>query len=123
MLTGLDVDGIVVADETLMDCLLQSGEVDFSRYVIFVPQPRFDCSRLFNAGVRHVIHVDSPLDVARLVVLAAERRLNGDASPERLIAADVTAEPTKPQSGMDGASMFDSSDRSFLQALKISSES
>jgi hypothetical protein len=116
----LDVAGVVVADETLMERLLQSGEVDFSRYVIFVPQPRFDWDRLFNAGVRHVIHGDSPPEVGRLIVLAVERRLNGVATLERLSAADVIPAPTKPQSGPDDVSMFDSSDRLFLRAQKIS---
>ena len=92
-----DVAGVVVADAALLDRLEQSGEI--GRSVIFVSHARSDWTRLFEAGVRHVIHSDSPPEVGRLTVLAAERRLNGDGDEE---------------------SAFDSSDQLFLRGLKIS---
>ena len=92
------MDGVVVVDDTIVSRMTSSPGIDFDRCVIFTQKVALEVNRLWEAGVRHVIHADYPPDVGRLVVLGAEERLGGNAVVERL----------------------DESDRSFLQALGIS---
>ena len=91
-------DGVVVVDDMIK---LPLGFY-FGRCVFFTRTVPIEVNRLWEAGVRHVIHADYPPDVGRLVVLGAEERLGGNAVVER--------EP----------SIFEESDRSFLHALRIS---
>ena len=103
-------DGVVVADEKLMDRLYLSKTLDLSRFIVFIRELSFDANKLFEAGVRYVIHANSPPDIARLVVIAAERQLDQAAKASE---RDVTA-------NIDLTSMFDATDKLFLQALRIS---
>jgi hypothetical protein len=84
-----DLAGVVVADEKLVDRLMASQRIDLNRCVIFVRQLDFDANRLFAAGVRHLIHADSPADLGRLIVIAAEKKLTGGGAhpPEFLLNA------------------------------------
>lgn len=106
------MDGVVVADEKIIDRLRESKGVEFSRCIVFIRQLDFDANRLFDAGVRYVIHADAPPDVGRLIVVAAERRLNQPVAVEQ----HVLSHAPDP----DLASMFDAADKLFLQALRIS---
>jgi hypothetical protein len=91
------VDGVVVVDHAIE---LSVG-FDFDRCVLLTRKVLVEVTRLWELGLRHVIYADYPPDVGRLVILAAERRLGSDAVIKR-------------------AYIFDESDRSFLEALKIS---
>lgn len=96
------IDGVVVVDDTVISRMTSSPGLDFNRCVIFTNKVAVEANQLWEAGVRHVIHADQPPHVGRLVVLAAEKRLGGTTvfDPERL--------------------MFDETDKSFLQSLRIS---
>lgn len=102
---SMDGDGVVVADEKIIGRLSKAQGVDFSRYIIFIRQLSYDADKLFENGVRYVIHADSPPEIGRLIVLAAERRWNDAAV--RVPGADL-------------ASLLDEADRLFLQSLRIS---
>ncbi len=94
------IDGVAVVDDTIVSRVSSSPRLDFDRCVIFAQKVALEANRLWEAGVRHVIHADQPPHVGRLVVLAAEKRLSGSADPE--------------------LSMFDETDKLFLQSMKIS---
>lgn len=100
------VGGIVVADDALVDRLKGAPGFDFSRFIVFIHRLNFDADRLFAAGVRYVIHADSPPEIGRLIVVAAEKRFSENPGQ--------TEEPAIAQ-----ASMFDAADQLFLQALRI----
>lgn len=109
------IDGVVVLDEGIAQQLPLS-----ERHVVFVRHVEFQADELFRAGVRYVIHSDCSPYLGFLIILAAERGLNEDPIPMGLAQSDVVAHRMKPQPSTEGASVFDSSDRLFLQALKIS---
>ena len=94
------IDGVAVVDDTIVSRVSSSPRLDFDRCVIFAQKVALEANRLWEAGVRHVIHADQPPHVGRLVVLAAEKRLNGSAAPE--------------------LSMFNETDKLFLQSMRIS---
>lgn len=100
-----NLPGVVVADENMMDGLTEAQRIDLERYIIFVRQLNFDANRLFSAGVRHVLHAGCSPEVARLIVVAAERRLADAAvSDERTGASNA---------------LFDMEDNLFLRSLGI----
>jgi hypothetical protein len=94
------LDGIVVTDEHVLERLAASDEVDLAGYIVFVERLDFDANRLFQAGVRHVIHADAPPHVGRLIVIGAERSPNHGSS---LVEGGI----------------FTAADQLFLQALRI----
>jgi hypothetical protein len=96
------IDGVAVVDDTIVSHVSSSPGLAFDRCVIFTQKVALEANRLWEAGVRHVIHADQPPHVGRLVVLAAEKRLSGSAvfDPE--------------------LSMFDQTDKLFLQSMRIS---
>jgi hypothetical protein len=96
------INGVVVVHDTIVSPMTSSPGLDFDRCVIFTQKVTLEANHLWEAGVRHVIHADQPPHVGRLVVLAAEKRLGGTTvfDPER--------------------SMFDETDKLFLQSLRIS---
>ena len=96
------IDGVTVVDNTFVSRLSLSPGLDFDRCVIFTQKGALEANWLWETGVRHVIHADQPPEVGRLVVLAAEKRLGGSPvfDPE--------------------LSMFDETDKLFLQSMRIS---
>ena len=94
------IDGVAVVDDTIISHASSSPGLDFGRCVIFAQKLALEANMLWEAGVRHVIHADQPPHVGGLVVLAAEERLSGSANPE--------------------FSMFDETDKLFLQSMRIS---
>ena len=96
------IDGVVVVDETTAIQMKLWGGFDFGRCVVFTRKVPIQPDQLWEAGVRHVIQADYPPHMGWLVVLAAERRLGAPA----MIVQDL--------------SIFDETDRLFLQELRIS---
>jgi hypothetical protein len=96
------INGVVVVDDTVVSRMTSSPGLDFNRCVIFTNKVAVEANQLWEAGVRHVIHADQPPHVGRLVVLAAEKRLG----------VATVFDP--------GHSMFDETDKLFLQSLRIS---
>jgi len=94
------MDGVIVADESTVRRLPKPAGIEPRRYVAFIERPDFDANRLFEAGVRYVIHRDTPPEVGRLTVFAAE----GSADHECI-------------GGLESA--FDEEYQLFLQALRI----
>ncbi|HTW65550.1 MAG TPA: hypothetical protein VME17_13065 [Bryobacteraceae bacterium] len=95
------IDGVVVIDENILSRMTSWVGFDFDRSVVFTRKVAVGVNRLWDAGVRHMIHADQPPQVGRLVVLGAERRLGGSAAIEPEL------------------SMFDETDRLFLRSLRI----
>ena len=94
------LQGVVVADEDMVECLTASKRIELERCIVFVRQLDFDAYRLFNAGIRHVIHAGCSPEIGRLIVLAAEERW--------------ATHGTRPAN-----LLFDTADKLFLQALGI----
>jgi hypothetical protein len=94
------LDGVTVVDDTIVVRASSAPGLDFDRCVIFAQKVALEANMLWEAGVRHVIHADQPPHVGGLVILAAEERLSGSADPE--------------------LSIFDETDKLFLQSMKIS---
>jgi len=68
------IDGVVVIDGDQLDHLAPCGEWP-ERFVVITHNGSDSLSRLWNAGVRHVVfECDSP-DTAQLAIIAAELRL------------------------------------------------
>lgn len=67
----VSLEGVIVMDANYLDGLpLRAREQE--RLVVIVRKDRDDLSRIWDAGVRHVLfHGDSP-DTARIVVLGVE---------------------------------------------------
>jgi hypothetical protein len=72
----LPIRGVVVLDATLLHNLMLPEGHDLRRCVVFSHNETLDVNSIWKAGIRHVIHADYPPPVGRLVVLAAEMRLN-----------------------------------------------
>ena len=70
------IQGLVVLDATLLDDPMLPEGHDSSRCIVFSQNEILDVNSIWKAGIRHVIHADYPPPVGRLVVLAAEMRLN-----------------------------------------------
>jgi len=96
------IDGVVVVDETTATQTRLSLEFDIGRCVVFTREVPIQANQLWEAGIRHVIHADYAPHMGCLVVLAAERRFIGFS----VIEQDL--------------SVFDETDRLFLQELRIS---
>ena len=100
------VGGIVVADDTIVERLKGAPGFDFSRFIVFIHRLNFDADRLFAAGVRYVIHADSPPEIGRMIVVAAEKRFSEN--PGQVEEPAIAEVP-----------LFDAADQLFLQALRI----
>lgn len=100
------IDGVVVADESVVLRLTKTEGFGIGRYIVFTQRLDFDANKLFEAGVRYVIQSDSPPNIGRLVVLAAEGRLSDDAGQQL-------------RSEADRGCLFDAADELFLRALRI----
>lgn len=100
------IDGVVVADESIVLRLTKTEGFGIGRYIVFAQRLDFDANRLFESGIRYVIQAGSPPDIGRLIVLAAERRLSDDEGQQQRSAADR-------------GSLFDPADELFLRALRI----
>jgi hypothetical protein len=182
----LSIQGVVVLDAALLENPILPEGHDSSRCVVFSHNEIFDVNSIWKAGIRHLIHADCPPPIGRLVVLAAEMRLNAggpnsencDESADlvyplghrggnvelweqirglrnaltnavwnsgevakamgvlqrsrREVRIEIDAvlltressgrdcETAEDNANFDGMSMFDATDRLFLQALKIS---
>ena len=99
-----NLQGVVVADEHLVDYLTETQGIDHGRCVVFVRHLEFDAQRLFDAGVRYVIHAGCSPEVGRMIVIAAERQLTNAAIGGGMNAADLLLDPA---------------DKLFLQAVGI----
>jgi len=87
------IQGVVVLDATLVGSLTLPEGCSLSRFVVFNQKETVAANAIWEAGIRHVIHAEPP-PVGRLVVLAAEMRLNaGVAEWEK---SDVSEEPVDP---------------------------
>jgi hypothetical protein len=98
------VEGVAVVDENILYRLAGTHRIDLSRYIIFLRRTEYDANELFEAGVRHVIHAGAPPEVARLIVLGAER-------------SEEAENESRPSP--ENKSIFNAEDRLFLQALRI----
>jgi hypothetical protein len=67
----LSLDGAIVVDTAHLESLpLRSNERE--RLIVIVRKERDDLSRIWDAGVRHVVFYGDPPQTARVVVLGVE---------------------------------------------------
>ena len=93
------IEGIVVVDEDIAKQFLLS-----ERCVVLVGEAQFQADELFCAGVRYIIHAEYAPYLGFLIVLAAERGLNQDATPERP-GAPVKALESQPNASGDSSTL------------------
>jgi hypothetical protein len=68
------IDGVVVVDGSQLDDLTPCGE-EPERFVVITPKGSDSLSRLWDAGIRHVVFVGDSPNTAQLAIIAAELRL------------------------------------------------
>jgi len=86
----LQMDGVIVVDETgFQNLTLHNAEPD--RFVVITRKGTDHLSRVWDAGIRHVVFEEDPANTAQLAIIAAELRLPRSASVAR------TARPTDAQ--------------------------
>jgi hypothetical protein len=86
----LRIDGVVVIDGSMLDGLAPCKE-QTERFVVITRKGTDSLSRLWNAGIRHVVFEgDSPI-TAQLAIIAAELRLPNPG----LKASRVSGPPTE----------------------------
>ena len=80
----LSLDGVVVVDGNRLDLSLH--DPDAERFVVITKKGQDQLSRIWDAGVRHVVFLEDAPTTAQLAVIAAELRLprtgaRADATP------------------------------------------
>jgi hypothetical protein len=86
----LQLDGVIVIDESgFQNVTLHDSEPD--RFVVITRNGTDHLSRVWDAGIRHVVFEEDPANTAQLAIIAAELRLPRGASVAR------TAKPTESQ--------------------------
>jgi hypothetical protein len=70
----LRIDGVIVIDGSKLERLSQSGERP-ERFVVITQKGNDSLSRLWNAGIRHVVFAGDSPNTAQLAIIAAELRL------------------------------------------------
>lgn len=68
------IDGVVVIDGNRLDALPPCGEWP-ERFVVITPNGSDSLSRLWNAGIRHVVFEGDSPNTVQLAIIAAELRL------------------------------------------------
>ena len=69
----LQLDGVVVVDENKFDTVFLS-QSDPDRFVVLTRKNSARLSRVWDAGIRHVVFDDDPPNTAQLAIIAAELR-------------------------------------------------
>lgn len=70
----LRIDGVVVIDGNQLDSLAPCGQQP-ERFVVITRKGSDSLSRLWNAGIRHVVFEGDSPSTAQLAIIAAELRL------------------------------------------------
>lgn len=70
----LKLDGVVVIDENNFENL-RALEPEPERFVVITPRGTANLSRVWDAGVRHVVFAEDSPNTAQLAIIAAELRL------------------------------------------------
>ena len=83
----LKLDGVVVIDENKFECLTMFAEPE--RFVLVTRKGVENLSRVWDAGIRHVVFTEDSPGTAQMAVIAAELRLPKTASPEARLNIDT----------------------------------
>ena len=86
----LHLDGVIVIDESGFQ-ILTPHDSEPDRFVVITRKGSDHLSRVWDAGIRHVLFEEDPANTAQLAIIAAELRLPRAASVAR------TAKPTESQ--------------------------
>ena len=92
----LAVDGIIVVDSARTENLLVL-EVQPERFVVITRQDAGHLSKVWDAGVRHVVFEEDPASTALLAVIAAELRLPRENGQKAAIPAGHAQKRLLPQ--------------------------
>jgi hypothetical protein len=79
---NLQLDGVVVIDESRFQNLFEFDS-EPERFVVIAWKGEDNLSRVWDAGIRHVVFEKDPPNTAQLAIIAAEMRLRGFDSPRR----------------------------------------
>jgi hypothetical protein len=81
----LDLEGVILVDSAGLDGFpLPPDEQE--RVILIVQEERDDLSRIWDAGVRHVVFRNDPLQTARIVVVGVELALERMRRPTCVIS-------------------------------------
>jgi hypothetical protein len=95
----LGLDGVVVVDENRFHNLaLVDSEPE--RFVVITRKGTDRLSRVWNAGIRHVVFEEDSPSTAQLAIIAAELRLPREGSVSK------TGRPEESLAGRDGAAVL-----------------
>jgi hypothetical protein len=81
---NLSLDGVVVIDENCFQNLAQRDS-EPERFVVITHKGVDNLSRVWNAGIRHVVFEEDSPNTTHLSIIAAELRLPPLDSPKRCI--------------------------------------
>jgi hypothetical protein len=84
----LRIDGVVVIDGSKIDGLSSEGQPE--RFVVITRKGSDSLSRLWNAGIRHVVFEGDPPTTAQLAIIAAELRLPNQGPKASRVAGPAT---------------------------------
>jgi hypothetical protein len=80
----LRIDGVVVIDGSWLASLSRRGEKP-ERFVVITCKGADSLSRLWNAGIRHVVFEGDSPNIAQLAIIAAELRLPNEGPKARAV--------------------------------------
>jgi len=80
----LRIDGVVVIDGSWLASLSRPGEKP-ERFVVITCKGDDSLSRLWNAGIRHVVFEGDSPNTAQLAIIAAELRLPNEGPKARAV--------------------------------------
>lgn len=78
---NLGLDGVVVIDESRYRNLVQSNS-EQERFLVVTGKGTDSLSRMWEAGIRHVVFQEDPPNTTRLAIIAAEMRLPRETGSE-----------------------------------------
>jgi hypothetical protein len=76
----VSLKGVIVVDSANLDCLTLLPK-EQERLIVIVHKGRDDLSKMWDAGVRHVVFHGDPPHIARVAVLGVELSLGSSATP------------------------------------------
>jgi hypothetical protein len=79
------LEGVIIADSASLDGFPQSPD-EQERLILIVQEERDDLSKIWDAGVRHVVFRNDPPHTARIVVVGVELTLERTRKPACVIS-------------------------------------
>jgi hypothetical protein len=92
---NLGLDGVVVIDDNRFQ-LLPAVDSEPERFVLITRKGADNLSRVWNAGIRHVVFEEDSPNTAQLAIIAAELRLPNHGPVSKLTPISILGQPAHP---------------------------